>query len=65
MPAGIPVATMAIGKAGAVNAGVFAAQVLALWDPALARRLAAYKRQMADEVLEKSRKVAEEFSGRE
>jgi 5-(carboxyamino)imidazole ribonucleotide mutase len=43
MPAGIPVATMAIGKAGARNAGLFAVQILALTDQGLARRLADYK----------------------
>ena len=42
MPGGIPVATMAIGKAGAKNAGLFAVQILALSDPALAERIAAY-----------------------
>lgn len=47
MPAGIPVATMAIGKAGARNAGVLAAQILALADAELARRLADYKRELA------------------
>jgi len=47
MPAGIPVATMAIGKAGARNAGVFAVQLLALGDPELARRLVAYKEELA------------------
>jgi 5-(carboxyamino)imidazole ribonucleotide mutase len=40
MPAGIPVATLAIGEAGARNAGLLAAQILSLNDPALARRLA-------------------------
>ena len=40
MPAGIPVATLAIGEAGAKNAGLLAARILALSDPALARRLA-------------------------
>ena len=43
MPAGIPVATLAIGKAGAINAGILAAQILALGDPAIARKLAAHK----------------------
>ena len=43
MPGGIPVATFAIGEAGAKNAGLFAAQVLALEDPALARRVAAFR----------------------
>jgi 5-(carboxyamino)imidazole ribonucleotide mutase len=43
MPAGVPVATFAIGKAGAANAGLFAASILALSDPALAARLAAWR----------------------
>ena len=43
MPAGIPVATLAIGEAGARNAGLLAAQILALSDPPLAERLAAYR----------------------
>jgi 5-(carboxyamino)imidazole ribonucleotide mutase len=43
MPAGVPVATFAIGKAGAANAGLFAASLLALADPALAARLAAWR----------------------
>ena len=47
MPAGIPVATMAIGKAGARNAGVLAAQILAVADQELAQRLLAYKRELA------------------
>jgi 5-(carboxyamino)imidazole ribonucleotide mutase len=44
MPAGVPVATMAIGKAGAANAALFAAQILALEDASLAERLAAERR---------------------
>jgi 5-(carboxyamino)imidazole ribonucleotide mutase len=43
MPAGIPVGTLAIGKAGAVNAALLAAAVLALSDPALAARLDAWR----------------------
>ncbi len=43
MPAGIPVGTLAIGKAGAANAGLLAAAVLALHDPALAARLDAFR----------------------
>ncbi len=50
MPKGVPVATLAIGKAGAANAGVLAVQILALSDPALAERLAQRKREMAAEV---------------
>ena len=43
MPGGIPVGTLAIGRAGAVNAGLLAASILALGDPALAARLDAYR----------------------
>jgi phosphoribosylamine--glycine ligase len=50
MPSGVPVATMAIGAAGATNAAVLAAQILALADPALAERLSAYKRRLAEGV---------------
>jgi phosphoribosylaminoimidazole carboxylase PurE protein len=53
MPAGVPVATMAIGKAGASNAAVFAAQILARSDPGLAERLRGYKQQLADRVEER------------
>ena len=53
MPGGIPVATMAIGKAGAKNAGLFAVQIIALSDSGLADRLVAYKAAMAQEVEEK------------
>jgi phosphoribosylaminoimidazole carboxylase PurE protein len=57
MPAGIPVATVAVGKSGATNAGVLAAQILALGDPAIARRLAAHKEKLAASVEEKSKKL--------
>ena len=50
MPGGIPVATMAIGKAGAKNAGLFAVQMLALGDERLAEALKEYRREMEDEV---------------
>jgi len=50
MPAGIPVATMAIGKAGAMNAGIFAVQVLALTDNRLEAALGLYRREMDQEV---------------
>ncbi len=50
MPPGVPVATVAVGKAGATNAGVLAAQILALGDPDLARRLEAYKAKLAEKV---------------
>src|SRR5438105_2616212 len=57
MPAGIPVATVAIGKAGATNAGILAAQILALSSSSLARKLDAHKEQLANSVDEKSRKL--------
>ena len=50
MPPGVPVATVSIGKAGATNAGVLAAQILALSEPGLARRLHDYKKSLADNV---------------
>ena len=50
MPGGIPVATMAIGKAGAKNAALLAIRILALNDDALDRQLSAYIQAMADEV---------------
>ena len=50
MPPGVPVATVSIGKPGATNAAVLAAQILALADPALAARLADYKRTLAEKV---------------
>jgi 5-(carboxyamino)imidazole ribonucleotide mutase len=52
MPAGVPVGTLAIGKAGAVNAALLAAAVLALSDPALAQRLTAWRARRTDEVAE-------------
>ncbi len=59
MPAGIPVATVAIGKAGATNAGVLAAQMLALGDPEIGKKLKAHKQKLARGVEEKSRKLRE------
>src|SRR5260370_13825656 len=53
MPAGIPVGTLAIGKAGAINAALLAASVLALNDPALSARLAASRRQQTDSVTDR------------
>jgi 5-(carboxyamino)imidazole ribonucleotide mutase len=53
MPAGIPVGTLAIGKAGAINAALLAASVLALNDPALSGRLAAWRKQQTDAVSER------------
>ena len=52
MPGGIPVATLAIGEAGAKNAGLLAAQILALSDEALAERLAQFRARHTDSVAE-------------
>lgn len=57
MPAGIPVATMAIGKAGASNAGIFAAQIVARKDAQVAAKLTQFKKEMAAGVEEKDRKL--------
>jgi len=50
MPAGVPVATFAIGQAGAVNAALFAAGILALADPAIAAALDTWRRAQTDAV---------------
>jgi len=57
MPAGIPVATMAIGKGGAKNAAIFAVQILAISHEELKVKLADYKTQMKKKVEEKSRTI--------
>src|SRR5216110_1193926 len=57
MPAGIPVATVAIGKPGATNAGILAAQMIALADSSVAKRLEAHKQKLAAGVEEKSKKL--------
>jgi 5-(carboxyamino)imidazole ribonucleotide mutase len=62
MPGGIPVATVAIGKAGAKNAGLLAVQMLALSDKNLASRLKEFKETMAREVEEKDRLLQEKTS---
>lgn len=55
MPPGVPVAAMAIGKAGAKNAAVFSAQIIARKDPEVAKRLKDYKKKMAEEVEKKAK----------
>jgi phosphoribosylaminoimidazole carboxylase PurE protein len=57
MPPGIPVATMAIGKSGARNAGILAAQIIATSDPGLGEKLEKFKQEMAEQVLKKAEKV--------
>jgi 5-(carboxyamino)imidazole ribonucleotide mutase len=59
MPAGIPVATVAIGKPGATNAGILAAQILGAADSSIAQKLHAYKEKLAAGVEEKSKKLRE------
>lgn len=60
MPAGIPVATMAIGKAGAANAGIFAAQIVGRTDSAVANKLEPFKKELAAAVVERDRKLQSE-----
>ncbi|MCD6184679.1 MAG: phosphoribosylamine--glycine ligase [Deltaproteobacteria bacterium] len=57
MPPGIPVATMAIGKSGARNAGIFAARILAVSNPNIAAMLNQFKKEMADQVDRKAEKL--------
>ena len=64
MPPGIPVACVAIGSAGAKNAGHLAAQMLALADPALAQRLADTRSAAAQKVLDQDRSLQEKLRQR-
>lgn len=57
MPAGVPVASMAIGKAGARNAGIFAAQILSIADEKLRERLKKFRKDLAREVEAKAKKL--------
>jgi phosphoribosylaminoimidazole carboxylase PurE protein len=63
MPAGIPVATVAIGKPGATNAGILAAQILGVSDPDVARKLDDHKKKLASGVEEKSTKLRNTLGG--
>lgn len=62
MPGGVPVATMAIGKAGAINAAIFAVQILATADPRLAEALSRHKQELARGVAEKNEKLQKSLS---
>ncbi len=64
MPAGVPVAAMAIDKPGATNAAIYAAEIISTFDPEIARRLAAYKEELARSVAEKSARVKQQFAGK-
>ena len=57
MPGGIPVATMAIGKGGAKNAGILAAEILALKNPSLTKKLKEYRKELADKVEKDNRRL--------
>ena len=59
MPPSVPVATVSIGKPGAINAGILAAQILALSDSKLAERLEEYKKEIAEQVDQKAEKLKE------
>jgi phosphoribosylcarboxyaminoimidazole (NCAIR) mutase len=58
MPAGVPVATVAIGKAGARNAGILAAEILAVARPELRERLRAFRQELERSVEKKDRDLA-------
>ena len=62
MPAGIPVATVATGKAGAINAAILAVEILAVSRPALATRLVLHKKQLADKVKAGNERIAAELA---
>jgi 5-(carboxyamino)imidazole ribonucleotide mutase len=61
MPGGVPVACTAIGRPGAINAAIFAVEILATSDATLAQKLVAYKEDLVRRVAEKSAKVKREF----
>ena len=63
MPAGIPVATVALDKAGAVNAAILAAQILGTSDADIARKLVAHKEELARSVAEKNNKLKAPVAG--
>jgi 5-(carboxyamino)imidazole ribonucleotide mutase len=62
MPGGIPVATMAIDKAGAVNAAIFAAEILGLSDATIARKLVTHKDDLAKAVAEKNVRLKQQMA---
>lgn len=62
MPGGIPVATMAIDKAGAVNAAIFAAEILGISDQEIARRLMAHKEELVRGVAEKNARLKQQLA---
>ena len=63
MPKGVPVATVAIGNAGAINAAILAVQILGTADAGLRRKLASYKKKMAKDVLASDSELQKEING--
>lgn len=57
MPSGVPVATVAIGNAGAKNAGILATQILGIKFPEIRKKIKTYKKEMAQQVTEKNQKI--------
>src|SRR5271167_1611197 len=64
MPAGVPVAAMAIDKPGAINAGIYAAEIIATFDARVAHLLTEYKAELARSVGEKNLRVKQQFAGK-
>ncbi len=62
MPGGVPVASMAIGKAGAKNAAIFAVQILSLKYPELKKKLTQYKKRLASGIAQKARRLAQNLN---
>jgi phosphoribosylaminoimidazole carboxylase PurE protein len=62
MPGGVPVATVAIGKAGAKNAGILAARILALQDESLAKRLVEYRAKMVQDIEKRAKSLSERMT---
>ena len=61
MPGGVPVATMAVGKAGAKNSGIYSAEILSIYDGKLNKQLYKFKKSLAQEVAAKDRALAEKL----
>ena len=64
MPGGVPVAAMAIDKPGAINAAIFAAEIVGTYDARVSERLVAYKEELSRSVAEKSARVKLQFAGK-
>ena len=61
MPAGIPVSTMGIGKSGAINAAIFAVQIVSMSDQKLRQKIVLYKKRLADAVAKKDKEIRTEL----